>query len=271
MIVFPHSKINIGLNIVEKRADGFHSIQSVFYPVGLSDILEVVEGKKAGIELHLSGIKIPGSTEDNLLVKTYKLLCAQMPLPPVKVHLHKIVPTGAGLGGGSSDASFFLKALNERFELGLAWGELHHYARQIGSDCSFFVGNKPAYAEGRGDELESIKVDLGSYHLCIVHPGIHVDTREAFAGVIPKKPQHSLEDLIQTLPVEKWKGAIHNDFEDTVLKKYPAIAAIKEKLYAAGALYASMSGSGSAVYGLFADATDLKKEFPGNFVWEEML
>jgi 4-diphosphocytidyl-2-C-methyl-D-erythritol kinase len=269
MITFPNAKINIGLNIVEKRSDGFHNIESVFYPLQLCDALELVHDPsiEGNIAFTISGIAIPGSTSENLCVKAYELISKDYPLPKVKVHLHKHIPIGAGLGGGSSDAAFFIKMLNEKFELGLAWGEMHHYAKQLGSDCSFFVSNRPAFAEGKGDELESIRLDLSGYHIVLVYPPVHINTATAYAGVVPKKPENSLEDLIQSLPVEEWKGKIHNDFEDSVFQKFPQIAEIKNKLYSSGAIYASMSGSGSSVYGIFKEKLELAELFEGAFVF----
>lgn len=264
MLTFPNAKINIGLNIIEKRGDGFHNIESVFYPIELKDALEVARDKDAGstgIRFSSSGIPIPGSSHENLCVKAYDLISKDYPLPPVKAHLHKAIPIGAGLGGGSADAAFFIKLLNDHFELGLAWGELHHYARQLGSDCSFFITNKPAFAEGRGDTYERIDLDLSKYFIAVVYPNIHIGTAEAYSGVKPKKPSYSLEQTILEKPVEEWKEIVHNDFEDSVFVKYPAIRSIKEKLYDRGALYASMSGSGSSVYGIFEKKIDLRDEF----------
>ncbi len=270
MISFPNAKINIGLNIIEKRPDGFHNIQSVFYPVGLCDALEVIENTDSAdsIVFTSSGIEIPGNAVDNLCVKAYHLISLDYELPKVKVHLHKYIPVGAGLGGGSSDAAFFIRTLNEKFEIGLAWGEMHHYARQLGSDCSFFISNRPAFAEGKGDEYESINIDLKDYYVALVYPNIHINTAKAYAGVKPVKAARSLEDDIQHLPINQWKDCIHNDFEDSVFPQFPEIKTIKEQLYGAGAFYASMSGSGSGVYGIFKNKTDLKESFKNCFMWE---
>lgn len=271
MIVFPNAKINIGLNIIEKRPDGFHNVESVFYPVGLCDALELIENKEEGAERILftsSGIEIPGNVNDNLCYFAYHLVAEQYPLPNVKIHLHKHIPIGAGLGGGSADAAFFIRALNEKFELGISWGEMHHYARQLGSDCSFFISNKPAFAEERGDVYESMQLDLSKYYIVLIYPNIHINTAKAYSGVRPKRPIRSLESDVLNLPIESWKDHIHNDFEDSVFKQFPEIKSIKEKLYSKGALYASLSGSGSTVYGVFEKKTDLKKEFPGCFVFE---
>jgi 4-diphosphocytidyl-2-C-methyl-D-erythritol kinase len=274
MITFPNAKINIGLNIIEKRDDGFHTIESCFYPVGLCDALEVVENKDEGAERIIftsSGIEIPGDVNDNLCYYAYHLVAADYPLPNVKVHLHKHIPIGAGLGGGSADAAFFIRLLNDTFELGISWGEMHHYARQLGSDCSFFISNKPAFAEGRGDVYESMQLDLSSYYIALIYPNIHINTAKAYSGVKPKQPVRSLENDLLNLPVDQWKECIHNDFEDSIFPQFPEIKNIKEKLYSEGAVYAAMSGSGSTVFGIFKKETDLKLKFPDAFVWEGKL
>lgn len=272
MLVFPNAKINIGLNITEKRADGFHNIESVFYPIGLSDALEAVKDESGeGISFASSGIVIPGDPADNLCIKAYRLIKEDYLLPPVKVHLHKVIPIGAGLGGGSSDAAFFVRLLNDLCELGLAWGELHHYARQLGSDCSFFITNKPVMVEGKGDEYERIGLDLAGYWLVLVYPPVHINTAQAYAGVKPRKASYKLEATVLEKPVEEWRQIVHNDFEDSIFPKFPMIREIKEKLYGEGALYASMSGSGSSVYGIFREKKELKKQFEGCFVWEDFL
>ncbi|MDQ3046738.1 MAG: 4-(cytidine 5'-diphospho)-2-C-methyl-D-erythritol kinase, partial [Bacteroidota bacterium] len=193
------------------------------------------------------------------------------PLPNVKVHLHKHIPIGAGLGGGSSDAAFFIKLLNEKFELGISWGEMHNYARQLGSDCSFFISNKPAFAEGRGDQYESTLVDLSKYFIALIYPAVHINTAKAYGGVQPKQAVRSLEEDIQNLSPDQWKEHIHNDFEDSIFPQFPELKKIKEELYSRGAIYASMSGSGSTLYGIFNEATDLKEVFKDCFVFEGRL
>ena len=271
MITFPNAKINLGLNIIEKRDDGYHNIQSIFYPIPLRDALEVIENKIScddRITFTSSGIPVPGAITDNLCYYAYHLIANDYLLPNVKVHLHKLIPIGAGLGGGSADAAFFIKLLNDRFELGLAWGEMHNYARQIGSDCSFFITNKPAFAQGRGDTYEAMKLNLSDYYVALIYPSLSINTAKAYSGVIPKLPINSLEQDILNLPLEQWKYNIHNDFEDSIFLQFPKIKTIKEKLYSSGASYASMSGSGSSVYGIFKNKTDLKKEFENYFVWE---
>jgi 4-diphosphocytidyl-2-C-methyl-D-erythritol kinase len=274
MITFPNAKINIGLNIVEKRSDGFHAIQSVFYPIGLCDALEVVENTEAdapAIVFTSSGIEIPGDVQDNLCWYAYHLIANDYPLPKIKIHLHKHIPIGAGLGGGSADAAFFIRLLNEKFDLGISWGEMHHYARQLGSDCSFFISNKPAFAEGKGDQYESIQLNLSDYYVVLIYPNIHINTAKAYSGVVPKQAARSLENDILNVPIADWKLYIHNDFEDSIFPNYPQIKNIKEQLYALGAVYAAMSGSGSSVYGIFKTPTNLKSKFSDAFVYEGKL
>ena len=249
MIVFPNAKINIGLNVVEKRPDGFHNIESIFYPVmELFDVLEIIKADK--LQFSSSGITIPGNEADNLCLKAFGLLKADFNISPVHIHLHKVIPIGAGLGGGSADAAFTLKALNQLFELHLTEEQLIEYARKLGSDCAFFIKNKPVYAFGKGDEFEPIELDLSKLDIKIEYPNIHVGTAEAYAGVVPKPSIKKLKELIQ-LPISEWKNVLKNDFEDSILPNHPQIKALKEKFYNEGAIYASMTGSGSAVFGIF--------------------
>jgi 4-diphosphocytidyl-2-C-methyl-D-erythritol kinase len=275
MICFPNAKINIGLNIIEKRKDGFHNIESVMYPLPgiLYDALEIItpprgfQGKQ--VNLISSGISIPGNKKNNLCVKAYNLIKIDYPqVPAIEIHLLKGIPVGAGLGGGSADAAFFIRLLNDKFELGISWGEMHHYARQLGSDCSFFVSNKPALAEEKGDRFESIGLNLGGYRIALIYPNTIIQTDKAYSRVIPKKPERSLENDIQHLPIRQWRKYIRNDFEDSIFPQYPELRKIKEKLYSLGALYASMSGSGSTVYGIFRTTSSLKNKFPGYKIWE---
>lgn len=276
MITFPIAKINLGLNVTEKRPDGFHNIETVFYPIGWKDCLEVVENTVISTQaasgsqfiLTYSGLPISGDITDNLIYKAWELVRRDYPIPPIKVHLHKILPMGAGLGGGSSDAASFIRLLNDKFELGISWGELHHYARQLGSDCSFFISGRPAFAQGKGDEFESIKLDLSNYKIAVIYPGIHSNTKDAYAGITPEKPGVSVEDIVLQHPVEEWKNLLVNDFEKSIFIKYPRIAELKQILYDKGAVYASMSGSGSAVYGLFREipGLDLKEN---EILWKE--
>lgn len=269
MIVFPNAKINIGLNIVEKRPDGFHNIETTFYPIGLSDILEINTSDKINFEN--TGLTVENKNfESNLCYKAYQILQQDFSLNPINIHLHKITPFGAGLGGGSSDASFTLKTLNSLFNLNLDRETLLSYAEKIGSDCPFFIINKPVYAEGKGEILNEIDFSLKGYHLVLIHPGIHVNTAKAYSQITPKNPQINIKELIKQ-PLEKWKKAIKNDFEDSVFQDYPELKTIKEVLYSLGATYASMSGSGSAIYGIFNKKPDLKNRFNKYFVWAEQL
>lgn len=270
MVVFPNAKINLGLNIVAKRADGYHDIVTCFYPIGWSDILEILPADK--FQFNSSGENIPGNQADNLCIKAYELLKKEFNLPSVSMHLHKVVPMGAGLGGGSSDAASVLRMLNEIFSLSLSAQQLSVYASQLGSDCSFFLKNKPTVGRGRGNELSEISIpQLKGKFLVVVKPDIHVSTAEAYSNVKPSEPHRDLSELLTTLPVEKWRDDVKNNFEDSVFKKYPAIASVKEELYKSGALYASMSGSGAAVYGVFSDEVDLHGKFNGMKYWSRLI
>jgi len=258
MIVFPNAKINIGLHVVAKRPDGYHNLETVFYPVKLSDALEMAESREP--KLTTSGIEVDGPPENNLVLKAWQLLSNDFDLPPVHFHLHKNIPFGAGLGGGSADAAFTLKMLNDYFLLHLKNEELKRYAAQLGADCPFFIENKPAFATGAGDELQTIDLDLSEYKIVILKPGISVSTPEAYKNIQPKSPDFTLAHLPQ-LPLDEWKDTVINDFEKSVFPKYPEIKHLKEKLYELGAVYAAMSGSGSAVYGIFTKVSnELKKE-----------
>ncbi len=248
MILFPNAKINIGLNILSRREDGFHNLETIFYPLAIRDALEVVEADQ--MKFTSSGLEIPGDTMDNLCLKAYYLLSKEYKLPPVHIHLHKNIPIGAGLGGGSADASFFIRLINQKFELGMDALQMEGYASKLGSDCAFFIQNKPAIAVGKGDQLQTINLDLSSYFIMLVMPQVQVSTSDAYRGVRPETMASSLADLIK-LPVEAWRVAIKNDFEPSVFLQYPIISEVKSKLYSAGALYACMSGSGSSVFGIF--------------------
>ncbi|SNR69001.1 4-diphosphocytidyl-2-C-methyl-D-erythritol kinase [Hymenobacter mucosus] len=248
MLVFPNAKLNLGLYITSQRPDGFRNLESVFVPLPWTDALEVVSA--AETTLSLTGIPIPGEPSTNLCLRAYELLKADFTLPPVHLHLHKVVPIGAGLGGGSGDAAFALRALNELFELALPPETLEAYARRLGSDCAFFVRNKPVFAYEKGDVFEDISLNLTDTACKVVYPNMHISTAEAYARVQPRTPRHDLRAaLVQ--PVETWRETISNDFEDALTPYYPVLGEIKQALYAAGAAYASLSGSGSAVYGLF--------------------
>ncbi len=252
MICFPNAKINLGLYITEKRPDGFHNIESVFYPIAWNDALEVIESPEAStdFQLHLSGLPVPGSVEDNLLYKAYALIKAKRTLPKLSVYLHKSLPMGAGLGGGSADCAFFINQLNTQFGLGLSEEERLDLARPLGSDCAFFIKNKPVFAYEKGDIFKELDIDLGMYYIAVVFPNVHSNTKEAYSLVRPAKPISSLLETVQQ-PVHTWKGMLANDFETSIFSKYPVVEKTKQDLYDAGAIYASMSGSGSAVFGLF--------------------
>lgn len=273
MIVFPNCKLNLGLHILQKRSDGFHDLQTVFYPLPLQDALEVVQSdeKNTPIIFTSSGLPVDGKVEDNICYKAYYLLKARFPhLPLVKMHLHKAIPMGAGLGGGSADGAFALLLLNKRFNLGLTESELIDLALQLGSDAPFFIVNNPSYATGRGERLEPVQIDLSAYKFLIINPGIHINTGWAFRQITPQKDRPSLKERIQQ-PAEQWKEYIANDFEGPVSAAYPPIAAIKEQLYQSGAVYAAMSGSGSTVFGLFPKAADLQGiSFPAHYLVKEV-
>jgi 4-diphosphocytidyl-2-C-methyl-D-erythritol kinase len=254
MIEFCNAKINIGLNIINRRPDGYHDLETVFYPVKINDVLEVIESDKLSFES--SGLEIPGRLEDNLCIKGYHLLKKDHDLPPVKIHLHKNIPIGAGLGGGSSNAAFFIKMMNTKFELGLSPHQMEDYARQLGADCAFFIRNKPVFAFDRGDEFEDIKLDLSAYKIVLVMPDEHVSTAEAYRGVKPALVKESLYEQIKT-PLTAWRGHIKNDFESHIFRDHPAIRGVKAELYEHGAIYASMSGSGASVFGIFEAMPDL--------------
>jgi len=256
MIVFPSAKINIGINITARRPDGYHNIETVFYPLPIYDALEALPGDK--LTFHSSGLEIPGRTEDNLCIKGYHLMSKDYNLPPVNIHLLKHIPIGAGLGGGSANAAFFIKLINGLFNLKLSTEQMLDYARQLGADCAFFIENKPVFAFEKGDRFEDIQLDLSAYHIALVMPPAHVSTAEAYRGVKPAPAEQSLKDLIK-LPVAEWKHHIKNDFEESVFKNHPVIRGVKAALYEAGAIYASMSGSGASVFGIFNKKPDLSE------------
>lgn len=267
MIVFPNCKINLGLHILDKREDGFHNLETVFYPVPFRDALEILPNANNASEIEFTGtgLAVDGKTEDNLCIKAYHLLKKDFPyLPSVKIHLHKALPMGAGLGGGSADAAFMLKMLNEKFRLNLSTSQLINYSLQLGSDCPFFIINKPCFATGRGEILEEIAVDLAAYRIVLINPGIHINTGWAFSNLTPAKPVRSVKEIIQQ-PINTWKEELKNDFEDPVFAAHPAVKEIKDRLYAQGAIYAAMSGSGSTVFGIFSSETSLGDQFPAAY------
>ncbi len=265
MVSFPPCKINLGLNIIAKRSDGYHDIETCFYPLPWTDILEIIPAKE--MSFSSSGISIPGKEEDNLCLKAYYLLKKDFDLQPVSIHLHKIIPTGAGLGGGSSDAAHSLKLLNTIFNLQLSIDTLKNYASRLGSDCGFFIESKPMLGEGRGELLSSIAIDLRGYYLVLAKPDVHVSTAEAYAGVAPQLSFYNIKSVLEYTPMVEWKRILKNDFEESVFQKYPQVGEIKNTMYSQGAIYASMSGSGSSVFGLFNYQLDLKNEFKGLTYW----
>lgn len=252
MITFPNAKINLGLSITEKRPDGYHNLETVFYPVALEDALEIQLSSENGekFTLHQYGINIAGNPADNLVVKAYLLLDKEFHLPPISIHLYKHIPSGAGLGGGSADAAFMLKLLNDQFDLKLSDKQLEDYAALLGADCAFFIKNVPTFAEGIGNIFSPVSLSLKGYQIVLIKPDVFVSTREAFSNIHPQRPQHSIKDIINR-PIKKWKDLLVNDFEASVFPKHPVIEDIKKELYRKGAIYASMSGSGSSVFGLF--------------------
>lgn len=264
MINFPNAKINLGLNIVEKRPDGYHNLETIFYPIPWNDALEIIENphdREIKCSLFISGKPLPESCE-NLVIKAYNILDKDFNLPAIDIYLYKNIPLGAGLGGGSSDAAFMLKMLNDKFTLSLTDEQLEGYAATLGADCAFFIKNNPVFAEGIGNIFTPIPVSLKNYQLVIIKPDIFVSTKDAFANIIPQKPAYSIKDLIQQ-PIEGWKDYLINDFEKSVFGKHRDIEDIKQRLYDNGAIYASMSGSGSSVYGIFKPGftiPEIKKE-----------
>lgn len=269
MISFPNCKINIGLQVIGKRADGYHDLQTIFYPVALKDALEIIDNAQSNdITFSTSGINIDGNVETNICLKAYKLLKKDFPrLPGIKMHLHKTIPLGAGLGGGSADAAFTLHLLNKQYSLGLDLQSLNKYAIDLGSDCPFFVINKPCFATGRGEILEEIKLELSAYKILIINPGIHINTGWAFSALEKMGVSSNLKDHA-SLPVAKWRDYISNDFEIPVFRAYKEIGLIKENLYEAGALYASMSGSGSSLYGIFEKDAAAALNFPAHYFYK---
>ena len=273
MITFPCAKINLGLNIVSKRPDGYHNLETVFYPIPLTDALEIkyMDEKfpsESPCDLKITGKDVDCNEEDNLVIKAYQLLAADFQLPRVHAHLVKRIPTQAGLGGGSSDAAYMIRLLDERFRLNIGIPEMERYAAKLGADCAFFITADPSYAEGIGDVLMPVDVPgagLGGYYLAVVKPSVSVSTRDAYAAIVPKTPAKCCRDIVRQ-PIETWKDELVNDFEAPIFAMHPELAAIKQSLYDAGAVYAAMSGSGSALFGIFREQpTGLEKEFEGMF------
>ena len=251
MLKFPNAKINLGLNVTEKRGDGYHNIDSCFYPIPLKDALEIIPSQKLCFES--TGLNIPGSSDDNLVLKAYQLLHKDFHLSSVDIILHKNIPMGAGMGGGSADGAFMLTLLNEYFSLEISNERLETYALKLGSDCPFFIENKPKLVRGRGEIFESTKVDLSGFYLALFYPSIHISTAEAYSGINPKRSGTSVKEIIENHPIEDWKNLLKNDFEVGIFEKYPTLKEIKNTFYKDGAVYASMTGSGSTIYGIFKE------------------
>ncbi len=266
MVAFPNCKINLGLHITQKRADGYHNIETVFYPIAFNDILEIIPtNSHNNIEYNSSGIPINGNSDDNLCIKAYQLLKKDFPqIPSIQMHLHKNIPMGAGLGGGSADGSFALKMINQQFQLNLSEAQLIQYALLLGSDCPFFILNTACIGKGRGEILKPIALDLSAYKILIINPGIHINTGWAFSQIIPSQPKLPIEKIIQQ-PIETWKGQLSNDFEIPVCKQYPEITMLINQLYNANAVYAALSGSGSSVFALFEKSDSLQLSFPDHY------
>lgn len=281
MVVFPNCKINIGLHILGKREDGFHNLETVFIPVPLHDSQEIIRSRDngAGVIFSQTGFVVDGNTSDNICVKAYRLLKSDFPqLPAVQMHLHKAIPLGAGLGGGSADGAFALKLLNDKFNLGLSTGQLIEYALALGSDCPFFIINKPCFATGRGEAMQPLNISLAGYHLLLVNPAIHINTGWAFAYSDSYRKQsgpdgnRASKNLLQYIqqPVQLWRQNIGNDFEPAIFSAYPVLQQAKETLYAHGAAYAAMSGSGSTMYGLFEKMPQVSPRFPAGWFVKQL-
>ena len=279
MISFPNCKINLGLHIVNKRADGFHNLETIFYPIPLNDAVEIITSSSTNeVTYTSSGNTIDGAADDNLCIKAYHLLKKDFPnLPNIKLHLHKVIPTGAGLGGGSADAAFALKLINDKYQLNLSTSKLLNYALQLGSDCPFFIINKPCFASGRGEVLEELELDLSAFKFVLINPNIHVNTGWAFGELakgsdVSKLSDHykkPIKEIIQQ-PITTWRENLSNDFEKVVFEKHPTIKNIKEELYKQGAIYAAMSGSGSTVFGIFNKETDLLLNIDSQYFIKEI-
>lgn len=270
MITFPNCKINIGLKVCEKRSDGYHDLKTFFYPLPLTEALEAVTTNGASGQVDFS---ISGSTEDlpaeNICIRAYKLLNEKIGLPGINMHLHKLIPTGAGLGGGSSDGAFALMLLNNLFELELSDKELSDFALSLGSDCPFFILNRPAFAKGRGEQLKPVSIDLSNYKFILVNPGIRISTAEAFSWIVPKESGNFSEETIN-LPVAEWKNHLFNDFEKPVFERYKVLGDIKNRLYSTGASFAGMSGTGSTLFGIYRRDITAPLDWPSSYFVREL-
>lgn len=279
MLTFPCAKINLGLNITSKREDGYHNLETIFYPVPLTDALEVKLmhddfPSDEPCDLKITGNAVDCDEKNNLVVKAYTLLAQDFKLPRVHTHLVKRIPMQAGLGGGSADGAFMIRLLDERFRLNMGIAEMERYASRLGSDCAFFITTEPSFATGRGEVLEPVNIaeqNLQGYYIAIVKPAIAVSTREAFKQIICRQPEHCCRDIVRQ-PVETWKTVLTNDFEEPAFKQHSELADIKQRLYDLGAVYAQMSGSGSAFFGLFrTEPQQLKSNFPDCYTFTTKL
>lgn len=269
MIVYPNAKINLGLDIVERRPDGYHNIETVFYPIPLQDALEVRETES--FRFRLAGNQLDCPAGDNLVIRALRMIEEDYTLPELDIFLYKHIPSGAGLGGGSADAAFMMRLLNERFQLGISDEELKRRLAKVGADCAFFVENRPVLATGIGDQMTPIELDLKGWTLVLVKPDVEVSTRDAYAAITPRQPEIPISQIIQR-PVDEWQGTLTNDFEASVFPRYPEIAATRDRLLDLGATYAAMSGSGSSVYGLFRQPLEaVDEKFAGMFVRQREL
>lgn len=266
MICFPNAKINLGLNIVSKRLDGYHNLETIFYPIAIEDALEVIPNGRDIDVFNQRGLQVDGNSSDNLVMKALRLMRENYSFPNVSVELLKKIPFGAGIGGGSADAAFMLQQLNQMFDLGVSDDDLAKLAQQLGADCPFFIYNRPLFASGIGEVFEEVGLSLKGYYLALVKPDIHVSTKEAFSLIKPQTPTLSLKEIVKK-PIEEWRDFMKNDFEDSIFPQFPAIEDIKKKLYDLGAVYASMSGSGSSVYGIFKNEIDIKDQFLEHYTW----
>lgn len=268
MISFPNCKINLGLRVTEKRPDGFHNIESCFYPVQWQEVVEIIEHKE--LKFTASGIPVPDDEKGNLCVQVWKALNKRYQIPKVHIHLHKTIPIGAGLGGGSSDAAFTLKLLNEKFQLKLSDDSMEEIIKPLGSDCAFFIRNKPVIAINKGDEFISTGLSLKGKWILLVYPGIHISTKEAYSGIKPKKSIASLSHILEK-DIEDWKFHLQNDFEEHLFVSYPVLETIKNSFYKSGAVYASMTGSGSCLYGIFNTEPDIEPFYNQDYIIKKTL
>lgn len=271
MICFPNAKINLGLNIVSRREDGYHNLETIFYPVPIKDALEIIVREEQADDILIEeGIKIDADSNDNLVIKALGQMRSKYNFPSLEVHLLKKIPFGAGLGGGSADASFMLRLINDKFNLGASNEELASIAVRLGADCSFFIYNRPVFASGIGEIFEDIELSLSGYYFVLVKPDIYVSTKDAFGQIIPARPKISLKEIAR-MSIKEWDSLMINDFERSVFHKYPQIGKLKDQLYQNGAIYASMSGSGSSVYGIFEYEVNLKDNFSDYYYWSGWL